>query len=207
MAEVIAQTVYFDKEGPDNTERTLQIARAHTEGLGIRTVLVASARGVTGVRATQVFRDFNLIVVTASTGILEPDRNELTEENRAIIEAAGATILTCQHALGGVGRAVRKKLGTYQIDEIIAYTLRIFGQGIKVTCEIALMAADAGLVRTDELVMAIAGKGRGADTAVVLRPTNAQTFFDLGIVDIICRPSPYHPAWAQGQEVGTTRQI
>ena len=102
--------------------------------------------------------------------------------------------------LGGVGRAVRKKLGTYQIDEIIAYTLRIFGQGIKVACEIALMAADGGLVRTDELVMAVAGKGRGADTAVVLRPTNAQTFFDLGIVDIVCRPSPYHPAWTRGQQ-------
>jgi len=43
-------------------------------------------------------------------------------------------------------------------------------------------------LRSDELVMAIAGMGRGADTAVVLRPTNAQTFFDLGIVDIVCRP-------------------
>lgn len=67
-----------------------------------------------------MFRDSNLIMVTVSTGILEPNQNEFTKENQAVIEAAGANILTCQHLLGGVGRAVRKKLGTYQLDEIIA---------------------------------------------------------------------------------------
>ncbi len=87
-----------------------------------------------------------------------------------------------------MGRAVRKKLGTYELEEIIAYTLRIFGEGMKVVCEIALMAADAGLVRTDEPVIAIAGTGRGADTAVVLRPANAQTFFDMRIMEILCKP-------------------
>jgi hypothetical protein len=120
----------------------------------------------------------------------------LTPENRAAIEAAGGRILTCQHALGGVNRAVRKKLNTYQLDEIIAFTLRLFSQGIKVVAEMSLMAADAGLVRTDEPVMAVAGSGRGADTAAVVLPTNAQTFFDLKIVEIVCRPSPQHPALA-----------
>jgi hypothetical protein len=79
------------------------------------------------------------------------------------------------------------------LDEIIAHTLRIFGQGIKVVAEITLMAADAGLVRTDVPVMAVGGSGRGADTAAVLLPTNAQTFFDLKVLEIVCRPSPDHP--------------
>jgi hypothetical protein len=70
----------------------------------------------------------------------------------------------------------------------MAYALRIFGEGMKVACEIALMAADAGLVRTDEEVIAIAGTGRGADTAVVLVPANAHTFFDLRILEILCKP-------------------
>ena len=97
------------------------------------------------------------------------------------------------HAFGGVGRAVRKKLGTYEIEEIVAFTLRIFGQGMKVVAEIALMAADAGLVPGNEPVLAIAGTGRGADTAAILYPTHAQTFFDLKLVEIICMPSPGHP--------------
>ena len=188
MSEIRVQGVYFEKQGRGNTERTLQIAKTRAEELGIRTILVATSSGATGVRAAEEFQGFNVVVVTHSTGLREPNYQELTEENRQAIEAAGAKILTCQHAFGGVGRAVRKKLGTYEVDEIMAYTLRIFGEGMKVACEITLMAADAGLVRTDEPVIAIAGTGRGADTAVVLRPANAQTFFDMRIMEILCKP-------------------
>jgi hypothetical protein len=188
MSEIMVQGVYFEKQGRGNTERTLQIAKARAEELGIRTILVATTSGATGVRAAEEFRDFNVVAVTHSTGFKQPNVQELTEENRQAIEAAGAKILTCQHAFGGVGRAVRKKLGTYELEEIIASTLRIFGAGMKVACEITLMAADAGLARTDEPVIAIAGTGRGANTAVVLRPANAQTFFDMRIMEILCKP-------------------
>jgi len=193
MTELITQTIYFAETGKANTERTLELARTRAEELGLRTILVATTTGETGVRAARLLQGFEVIVVTHSTGFHEPDTQELLPENSALIESAGSRILTCQHALGGVNRAVRKKLGTYQLDEIIAYTLRIFGQGIKVIAEMALMAADAGLVRTDTPVMAIAGTGRGADTAAVVLPTNAQTFFDLKIIEIVCRPSPEHP--------------
>ncbi|MEA3460139.1 MAG: pyruvate kinase alpha/beta domain-containing protein [Chloroflexota bacterium] len=188
MLETAVTSVYFENSGPENTERTLGIAKRRAEELGIKTILVASTRGDTGVLAAQLFKGYNVIVVTHSTGFKEPDFQELTEENRRAIEAAGARILTCMHAFGGIGRAVRKKLGTYELEEIVAYTLRIFGQGMKVACEMALMAADAGLVRTDELVLAIAGTSRGADTAVVLKSANAQNFFDMRVVEILCKP-------------------
>lgn len=196
MAELSTRTTYFDQSGPVNTDRTLELARTRAEELGLSTVLVATTSGATAVRATQVMEGRRVIAVTHSTGFRGPNIQDLTPENRAAIEAAGGHILTCQHALGGVNRAVRKRLDTYQLDEIIAFTLRVFGQGIKVVAEMSLMAADAGLVRTDAPVMAVAGSGRGADTAAVLLPTNAQTFFDLKIVEIICRPSPQHPAFA-----------
>jgi len=188
MSENTVRGVYFDRQGKENTERTLEIAKARADELGIKTILVATTAGETGARAAEFFQGYNLVVVTHSTGFREPNEQELREENRAVIEGAGAKILTCQHAFGGVGRAVRKKLGTYELEEIIAYTLRVFGEGMKVVCEIALMAADAGLVRTDEEVIAIAGTGRGADTAVVLVPANAQTFFDMRLLEILCKP-------------------
>ena len=169
----------------------MRIAKARAEELGIQSVVVATTIGQTGLRATQVFRDYNLVLVTHSTGFKEPNYQELTEENRRAIESNGGRILTCQHAFGGVGRAVRKKLRTYELEEIIAYTLRIFGEGMKVVCEIALMAADAGLIRVDEPAIVIAGTGRGADTSVVLRPANAQTFFDMRIMEVLCKPGFY----------------
>ena len=188
MSEITVRGVYFGSEGKENTERTLEIAKARADELGIETILVATTSGESGARAAEFFKGYNLVVVTHSTGFRELNEQEVSEENRVAIERTGAKILTCQHAFGGVGRAVRKKLGTYELEEIIAYTLRIFGEGMKVACEIALMAADAGLVRTDEEVIAIAGTGRGADTAVVLVPANVQTFFDLRILEILCKP-------------------
>jgi hypothetical protein len=57
-----------------------------------------------------------------------------------------------------------------------------------VAVEVALMAADAGLVSTEEPCLSIGGTGRGADTALLLRPTPAQTFFDLKIMEILAKP-------------------
>lgn len=193
MSETVSTTTYFAQAGSQNTDRTLELVNARARALGIRRVLVASTGGATGVRATQLLSELEVIIVSHSAGFGQPNTQALTAQNRAAIEAAGGRILIGQHAFGGVGRAVRKKLGTYELEEIIAFTLRTFCEGIKVVAEICLMAADAGLVRTDEPVIAIAGTGRGADTAAVLLPTNAQTFFDLRFLEIVCMPAPGHP--------------
>lgn len=188
MSHRTAKITYFSRPGEENTERTLHIAKERAEELGIRQVVVASTNGDTGREAAEVFKDSHLVVVTHSTGFATPNTQQLTNENREAILAYGAHLLTCQHAFGGVNRAIRRQLNTYQVDEIVAHTLRIFGEGMKVVCEITLMAADAGWIRTDEPVLAIAGTGRGADTAVILRPANAQDFFDLRINEILCKP-------------------
>jgi len=188
LSETQVVATYFEKPGKENTQRTLELAKRRAEELGIKTILVASTRGDTGVKACEAFRGYDVVVVTHSTGFKEPDFQELTDENRAAIEVAGGKILTCQHTFGGVGRAVRKQLGTYELEELIAYTLRLFGEGMKVAVEIAVMAADAGLVRTDEPVITIAGTSSGADTAMVLKPANAQAFFDLKVLEVICKP-------------------
>ena len=182
------EITYFIQAGPKNTDAALATALHRAKTLDIRSIIVATTTGRTGVKAAELFKGFNLIFVTHSTGFTGPDVQELTEENRLQIIEAGANLLTCQHAFGGIGRAVRKKLGTYELEEVVAYTLRIFGEGTKVACEMALMVADAGLVRTDEEVISIAGTGRGADTALVIQPANAQTFFDMRIKEVICKP-------------------
>ncbi len=188
MSEVSTQTVYFAEPGPANTERTLQLARQRAQELGIKNIVVATTRGEVGVRAASFFEGFNLVLVTHSTGFPAPDTQELTPENRQAIRDSGAHLLTATHAFGGIGRAVRRKLNTYQVDEVMAYTLRIFGEGMKVCCEVTLMAADAGLIRTDEEAIALGGTGRGVDTAVVLQPAHAQDFFSMCIKEIVCKP-------------------
>jgi hypothetical protein len=180
--------VYFKRTGPENTGKTLEVAAKRAQELGIQNVLVATTSGETGLMAAKIFTAKNLVMVTHSTGFAKPDYQEFLPEFRKKIEEAGAKILTCQHALGGVGRAVRKKLGTYELEEIIAYTLRIFGEGTKVAVEIALMAADAGFIPTSEPCISVGGTGSGADTAILLQPAHAQNFFDLRIMEILAKP-------------------
>ena len=185
---VSVECTYFEKPGPGSTEEVLKIARQRAEELDISTVLVASVTGETAVKTVRAFENFNVVVVTLATGRYKPDVQEFQEQNREIVEKGGGKILTTTQAFSGVSRAMRDALKTCVIGDIIANSLRIFGHGMKVACEITLMAADAGLVRTEESVIVIAGTTRGADTAVVIRPANAQRFFDLRVQEILCKP-------------------
>jgi hypothetical protein len=193
MPELTSQTVYFTETGSGNTDRTLHLVAERAKSLGIRTVLVATTSGATGVRATELLTGLDVVAVTHSAGFQTPFVFTYDPANIERIKAAGARVLTTTHAFGGVGRAVRKKLNTYQVDEIMAFTLRTFGQGMKVAAEITLMASDGGLLPDGSPIIAVAGSGHGADTAVVLKPTHAQTFFDLRFLEIICMVAPGHP--------------
>ena len=188
ISDVRSSCIYFMKPGKDNTQPTLEAAFKRAEEAGVDQMIVASTSGETGLRAARMFQGKKVVVVSHSTGFIKPDFQQMKAEYRRLIEESGAQILTCQHALGGVGRAVRKKLKTYELEEIIAYTLRLFGQGTKVAVEIALMAADAGLVYTQEPCISIGGTNDGADTALLLKPAHTQDFFDLKILEYIAKP-------------------
>jgi hypothetical protein len=188
MTNIESKTVYFKRPGRDNTDMTLKLAKARAEQLDIRNVVVASSTGVTGVKASEVFKGYNVIVVASVVGFREPNVHRLLPENRSAIESNGGNIVLSTHAFGTLGRAVNRRFGVIQVDEIIAHVLRLFGAGTKVACEIACMATDAGLLRTDEEAICIGGSGGGADTAIVLKPSNTHTFFDTRIKEIICKP-------------------
>ena len=182
------KTTYFANTGKENTDEVLRIVKQRAEELGIKTIVVASTVGDTAVKATEVFSGFKIIAVSHFTGMRGPNTQEFTEANRKIVESRGGIVFITTHLFSGLSRAVRKKFNTAIIGDIVANTLRIFGQGMKVVCEITVMAADGGLVRTDEDVIAIGGTSRGADTAVVLRPVNSGDFFDLKVKEILCKP-------------------
>lgn len=184
-----AKTVYFDGKGPDQTDETLRLAKARADALGIKDVVIASYRGWAGVKALEVFDgDYNVVVVAGVVGFRAPNEHRMTDENRERIEALGGRILFHGHAFGMLGRAVKNKFGPMQVDEFIAHTLRLFGQGLKVGCEISCMAADAGLIETGKEIIAIGGSGQGADTAIVLKASNTHNFFDTSILEIVCKP-------------------
>ena len=189
MKDITTNVTYFGTVGKKNTDNTLALAHSRAEELGIDQVVIASNSGATAQKAAKIFKTERLVVVTHSTGFRDVGVQELKAEMKnTLSQVPNVTLLTTTHAFGGVGRAVRIKLGTYQVDEIIAFTLRTFGQGTKVCCELAIMAADAGLIDMNKELIAIGGTGSGADTAIVLKPAHAQNYLDMKILEIICKP-------------------
>ncbi len=191
MSVIEKKTVYFREAGAKNTDLLLKIVKNYVEKEEINDIVVASTTGETGVKAAKIFKPRNIVVVTHHFGFREPGKIELLEENKREILANGAKVFTGTHALSSVERAIRKDFGTLQVLEIIANVLRLMGEGTKVCVEITLMAADAGLIPVDRDVVAIAGTGRGADTALRIKPASTARFFDLKIREVVAKPSNF----------------
>lgn len=109
------------------------------------------------------------MVVPHVTGLRGPGVQEMSIEAAEKIKSEGSKIVIAAHTFSGIDRAIQAKWETMYPAGIIAQTLRMFGQGMKVVVEIACMAADAGVTPVNKDILVVAGSGRGADTAVILR--------------------------------------
>lgn len=183
-----SKSIYFENPGEHNTEEVFRIVKKRAEELGVKTILVASTSGKTAAEAVKALNGLRVIAVGFATGMREPDVQPLKPEYKQTIESQGGIALNTTHTLAGLSASVRNKYNSPGFADIIADTLRIFGHGMKVAVEIAMMAADSGLVRTDEDVISIGGRSTGADTAILLKPVNANRFFDLQVREILCKP-------------------
>jgi len=186
---------YFEEVSRENSEKTLKAALKRGEELGINTFILSSTTGRTGVQAIEILKGKNIIVVSHCYGSHVPDKWTMDEENLKILKSNNVSIVTAAHAFGAITRSMNQsKLKdapfAYVIGDIVANSLRLFGQGLKVACEIACMAADAGLVRCDQEVISMGGSARvgGVDCALVLTPANSQRVFETRVREIICKP-------------------
>lgn len=181
---------YFERPGTTNTEHCFEIVNQAIDDFSYKHVVIATTTGSTGMLFAEGLRDknINLVTVTHSYGFKEPNSMELTDDARERIRAAGAKLYTGTMITHGLETALAKKFSGVYPTLLVAQTLRRFGEGAKVCCEIVMMAADAGLVPEGEEVLAVAGTGYGADTVTVIRAATSKRFFDLKVLEIIAKP-------------------
>ncbi len=182
--------MYFDKPGKINTENTLNLAFERAKALGIKEVVVASSKGDTAKKAIEIFKGFIVVAVTYHSGFLEPFKQVMSDSVKKYLEEKGAVVISATHALSGVERSIAKKFSGLYPALLIAETLRLFGQGVKVAVEVSIMAADAGAL-TGKDVVSIGGTGKGADSALVLTPANQSDLFNMRIREIVCKPRTF----------------
>lgn len=183
--------IVFQKPGVDNTRETLNIAieRAKRDGLNIVSATTGGFAGAALVEQAQkaTFHG-RLIIVTHAYGSMEPGKNALPEATRQQWIAKGVKLVTAAHALSGVERGLS---GTFQgiyPAELIAHSLRMLGQGVKVVVEIGCMALDAGAIQYGKSIVCLGGTGSGLDTAVVMTPANANKILETRVHEILCKP-------------------
>jgi hypothetical protein len=184
------KVVYFEKPGSENTAACLEVAKNALKEGRYKHIVVASTSGDTGLLFSEALggSDINLVVVTHSAGFKEPNTQEMPEEIRKKIEAKGAKVFTGSMLTHSLETSLASKFGGSYPTLIIAQSLRRFGEGSKVCCEIVMMAADAGLILEGEEVLAVAGTAKGADTVMVIKSAVSKRFLDLKILEILAKP-------------------
>jgi uncharacterized protein len=181
--------MYFEKCGKTNTLKTVELAIKSAKENRINFIVVASNEGNTA----ELLKDcgINVVVVTHVNGFLKAGVQEMPENTKIKLESYGFVVYTSAHVLSGAERSLSNKFGGISPIEIMAYSLRMLGQGVKVGVEIATMALDGGMIPYNEDVISISGTGRGADCALILRPSHSANILETKIKEIICKPSQW----------------
>lgn len=181
--------MHWDNKGPDNTGSTIREALKKAEERDIKNLVVASSTGATAMKLAGCGR--SVVCVSYHVGFDGPGSRRMSVETEKELNENGIKVLFTTHLLAGVDRAVRNKFGGVYPAEIMAQTLRMLGQGVKVCVEVAGMALDAGLIPCGEEIIAIGGSGKGADTAAIIVPAHSNHFFDTKVKEIICKPGNF----------------
>ncbi|MGB9714893.1 MAG: pyruvate kinase alpha/beta domain-containing protein [Thermodesulfovibrionales bacterium] len=182
--------LYFEKPGRENTSECLEVVKKALKNEKYKHVVVASTSGYTGIMFSEELKNYgiNLVVVTHSSGFKEPNTIEMPDEIRAKIIENGAKVFTGPMLTHSLETSLASKFGGSYPTLIIANTLRRFGEGAKVCCEIVMMATDAGLIPEGEDVIAVAGTATGADTVMVIKSSASKRFLDLKVIEILAKP-------------------
>lgn len=182
--------IYFEKPGTENTESCLAVVKDAVKDAKYKHLVVATTWGDTGILFSEALKSsgLNIVAVTHSAGFKDANTPEISTENKKRIETAGAKVYTGTMITHNIETAFASKFSGLYPTLIVANTLRRFGEGTKVCCEIVMMAVDAGLIPEKEEVLAVAGTSRGADTVLAVRSAASKRFFELKVLEILAKP-------------------
>jgi uncharacterized protein len=184
---------YFEEAGYGNTSDVMEIAYKRLKEGDIRSVVVASSSGETGLKfAKKMAHETNLVIVSSHPGFSEPGVWDFNLDILKELESMGCRVVKQSHILSGLERSFSNKFSGASRTEVLAEALRsLFGVGMKVAIECAIMAADSGAIPIQKTI-AIGGthsrEGGGVDCAIVVWPSHFNNFFDFRVLEILAKP-------------------
>ena len=180
------ETIYYEEGGADHTETTLQASLDAAKELGVKTILIASTSGDTGVKAAEMYRGsgVQLIVVGHQMGFPVAKVQQFKPENwERIAELGGVVNLGTDVVTNSIRH--RQSLGHSPMSFI---TQTLIAMKVKVNVEIIAKACDAGQILPGDKVISVAGSHKGADTSAVFLANDSPNILDIKPQMYICYP-------------------
>ncbi len=192
MKGVNRPIVYFDQPGVENTDDVVEIVYRRVKEGDIKSVVVASSQGFSGLKfARKMAGETNLVIVSSQPGYSGPGVWDFDPKILKEVESLGCKVVKQSHILSGLERSFTNKFSGVSHTEVVAQALiHLFGAGLKVAIECAIMAADSGTIPIDKTI-AVGGsgaQGAGSDCAIVVWPSHCNNFFDFRVLEILAKP-------------------
>jgi hypothetical protein len=183
---VVREVMFYEEGSFEHTDETIDLTIKAAKELGIKKVLVASTSGDSGVKMAEKAEGSGLevIVVGHQFGFRTPGKSLFKEENALKLAALGAKVCLGTDVLTTSIRQ-RERLGHSSISVI---TQTLIMAKIKVNVEVAIKAADSGLVMPGEHVISVAGSHEGLDTSIVLEARDSASILDIRTREVIAMP-------------------
>lgn len=176
------EVVYLEKSGKEGTKIVVQQVRDYCLKSDIKDILVASISGRTALETAAVLDGMNKRIICVSGSPSWKDYYEfplIRHKNKKALMKAGIEIL--ENVPSTLSDTIEYSIARYGIRPaswlVVETLLAIGGYGLKTAVEVALMATDAGIIEPYSEVISIGGTSKGADTALVLKPTFSNQFF------------------------------
>jgi hypothetical protein len=170
------------------TEHTIEIALEAARKYNVNHIVFASKYGDSAEMILNLGdNEIHFVCVRTVFGTYKPGENAMRDDIFERIKNSDIDLVTGTHVLSGAERGLSKKFNGIYPVEIIANTLRMFGQGVKVCVEISSMALDAGAIPFGEAIIVLAGNTKGLDTAILITPSYTANILDTKIHNIIVK--------------------
>jgi len=179
--------IIFDKISPENTPVAIKLALEKAKET--TDIVLASSTGATAFAVLELAEMMGYTGnIVAVTSVWKAGANPMPGETRKKLADAGVILVTAGHALSGSERSISGKFGGVYPVELMANTLKMLCEGVKVCVEVGAMALDAGAIGEPRPVVVLGGTGRGCDTACVMTPGYSANIFGTRIHEILCKP-------------------
>jgi hypothetical protein len=203
MSDESISVVHFQQPGPQNTERTLEVALDRARALELGHVVVASDTGKSARAALAHFgADFEVVVVTNPRGLKLPlvklhnytpqfaaHKRKLREQGVQAVSCSlsDEVVAELEQAGARVTRIDWRRFQTFTKSNL--QTLDWISVGVRVGLVIAVWGVVTEAIPPDCEVLTLSGTGFGGgglDTATIVQ--TAPRFRDFRVCEILARP-------------------